>query len=82
MEMILNDLRYMHPDENGQRSCAIAMRQISYRAVKIVDALSKAPEAAADGAGKTLDSASTDECVICLEALDDPATKTKLPCGH
>ena len=80
MDMILNDLKYMHPDENGQRSCAIAMRQISYRAVKIVEALSKTPET--KESGKVFDSSANDECVICLEELDDPATKTKLPCGH
>jgi hypothetical protein len=64
-----------------QRSCAIAMRQVSYRAVKLVEALSKsAGESAAGGDTKKLEA--PEECAICLEDLSDPANRTKLPCGH
>ena len=77
VEMILNDLKFMHPDENGQRVCAIALKQLSYRAIKISDAL-----AASEEAGKSRERVDgpTVSCMICLEEIQ--TTSAVLPCGH
>ena len=37
MEMIKNDLIYILPEENGQRVCALAVRELSHSAVKLAD---------------------------------------------
>jgi hypothetical protein len=37
VDMVKNDLVYMLPDENGQRVCALAVREISHFAVQLVD---------------------------------------------
>ena len=37
VDMVKNDLVYMLPDENGQRVCALALRQLSHFTVQFVD---------------------------------------------
>ncbi len=79
VEMILNDLKYMHPDENGQRVCAMALRQLSYRAIKISDALSKAD----DEPGNALVRKNGEQPVACMICLEDiQSACATLPCGH
>ena len=39
VEMVLNDLKYVFPDDNGQRVCSIILRQISHRAIKLSECL-------------------------------------------
>ena len=77
VEMIVNDLKYMHPDENGQRVCTMALKQLSYRAIKISDALAASEEAENEKERK--DSAPV-ACMICLE--DIQSSSVTLPCGH
>ena len=78
VEMIRNDLDYMHPDDNGHKVCLMAFRQLSYRAVKIADALDSEETASTPGA-KRPDST----CSICLEDMDKTASDVvTLPCSH
>ena len=65
-----NDLRYMHPDDNGQRVCMMALRQLSYRAIKVTDALRLCEDG--DGSdGGSAKGTSESMCTICLERFDD-----------
>ena len=81
VEMIKNDLDYMHPDDNGVKVCQMAFRQLSYRAVKLADALEiEEVESAGCGMGKRR----IDPCSICLEDMqgEDDTQVVSLACSH
>ena len=80
VEMVRNDLDYMHPDDNGHKVCLMAFRQLSYRAVKIADAL----ESESDAAGAGGPSRRADPmCSICLEDMaEDGSNIVTLACSH
>ena len=80
VEMLRNDLNYLHPDENGHKVCLMAFRQLSYRTVKIADALSM--EDKLTNVQKV--SLQIESCSICLDAMDGGDTPhiITLACSH
>jgi hypothetical protein len=80
VEMIKNDLEYLHPDANGHKVCLMAFRQLSYRAVKIADRLgAEMHETRPEISSKKVDS----NCSICLENMAEGAGDSiSLSCGH
>lgn len=81
VQMVRNDLDYMHPDDNGHKVCQMAFRQLSYRAVKIADAL-ESERSADTGAAKTCKMADS-MCSICLEDMQEGSGDiVSLGCSH
>ena len=50
VEMIQNDLKYVFPDQNGERVCQLACEQLSYNTVKLTSKPETKPESADIGA--------------------------------
>ena len=83
VSMIRNDLNYMQPDDNGTKVCLMAFRQLSYRAVKIAEALEASTEADHDIAIGSSAHQKDSICSICLEGMEEDATSVvNLPCTH
>jgi uncharacterized membrane protein YgcG len=62
-DMILNDLRYMHPDVNGQKVCEMVVQELSSSAVGFAQELEQELDLQEDGAATVAGSATatTDE---------------------
>lgn len=48
VDMVKNDLIYMLPDESGRRVCALAIRELSHHALKVVESAEKENDVAID----------------------------------
>ena len=76
VEMILNDLKFMFPDENGQRVCAIILRQVSHKVIK----LSKLFSGRSNSEMALSSYASV--CAICLTEILIDSESVILECRH
>ena len=77
VEMIKHDLKSVRPDAAGRAVCAIALRQLAYRAVKLAGSLAGGGESTGRQEGSGVGC-----CCICLDDVEEGGDGVALPCKH